>query len=61
MAAILRPLFRSAWQSALSRHDSQSLADLIEQTAMVDGSIKGYASGNPWDRLERLVTDLCRV
>jgi DNA polymerase-3 subunit delta len=48
-------------QAALSRHSSDSLAGLIEQAAMVDGSIKGYADGSPWDRLERLVTSLCRV
>ncbi len=48
-------------QSALSRHSSDSLADLIQQAALTDGSIKGYADGNPWDRLERLVTSLCRV
>ncbi len=48
-------------QAALSRHDSASLAGLIEQAGGVDGSIKGYADGNPWDRLERLVTSLCRA
>ncbi len=47
-------------QAALARHDSDSLAGLIEQAAAVDGSIKGYAGGNPWDHLESLVTDLCR-
>jgi DNA polymerase III subunit delta len=48
-------------QAALSRHNSDSLADLIEQTAMVDGSIKGYAGGSPWDKLERLLASLCKV
>lgn len=48
-------------QAALQRHDMDSLAELIEQAALADGSIKGYADGNPWDRLERLVTTLCRV
>jgi DNA polymerase-3 subunit delta len=48
-------------QAALSRHDSQSLYDLVEQAAMVDGSIKGYAKGSPWDKLERLVASLCKV
>ena len=48
-------------QAALSRHNSDSLAGLIEQAAMIDGSIKGYAEGNPWDRLEQLVTSLCRL
>ena len=48
-------------QSALARHTGESLAALIEQAALVDGSIKGYADGNPWDRLERLVASLCGV
>lgn len=46
-------------QAALSRHSSASLAALIEEAALVDGSIKGYADRNPWDRLERLVTAMC--
>ena len=48
-------------QAALSRHSSASLAGLIEEAALVDGSIKGYADGNPWDRMERLITALCAV
>jgi DNA polymerase-3 subunit delta len=59
---------RRVWQSrmpcmqaALSRHDSNSLSLLIEQAVQVDGSIKGYAGGRPWDNLERLVLGLCRV
>ena len=48
-------------QSALSRHTGESLSALIEQAARVDGSIKGYADGNPWDNLERLVATLCGV
>lgn len=47
-------------QAALSRHDEASLASLLERAGEVDGSIKGYGSGNPWDQLETLVTDLCR-
>lgn len=46
-------------QAALSRHSSASLAALVEEAALVDGSIKGYADGNAWDRLERLVTGMC--
>jgi len=46
-------------QSALQRLDSNTLADLVDQAAAVDGSIKGYADGRPWDQLERLVTTLC--
>jgi hypothetical protein len=34
---------------------------LLEQAATVDGSIKGFADGKPWDNLERLVLGLCRV
>ena len=45
-------------QSALSRHDSDSLSLLLEQAALVDGNVKGYASGNAWDNLEQLVTSL---
>jgi DNA polymerase-3 subunit delta len=45
-------------QGALSRHDRDSLSRLLEQAATADGSIKGYAVGNPWDHLEDLVTGL---
>jgi DNA polymerase-3 subunit delta len=48
-------------QAALARHDSESLSLLLEQAATVDGSIKGFADGKPWDNLERLVLGLCRV
>jgi DNA polymerase-3 subunit delta len=48
-------------QAALTRHNTQSLALLLEQAASVDGSIKGFAGGKPWDNLERLVANLCRV
>lgn len=48
-------------QAALKRLDSNTLAELIGQAAAVDGSIKGYADGRPWDRLECLVTTLCGV
>jgi len=48
-------------QAALARHDSSSLTLLLEQAALVDGSIKGFADGKPWDNLERLVLGLCRV
>ena len=47
-------------QAALSRHDSNSLSQLLSQAAAVDGSIKGFADGKPWDRLETLVTGLCK-
>jgi DNA polymerase III subunit delta len=47
--------------AALARHDTNSLSLLLEQAALVDGSIKGFADGNPWDNLERLVLGLCRI
>jgi DNA polymerase-3 subunit delta len=47
-------------QSALARHDATSLSLLLEQASQVDGSIKGFAGGKPWDNLERLVLELCR-
>jgi DNA polymerase-3 subunit delta len=47
-------------QSALARHDATSLSLLLEQALQVDGSIKGFAGGTPWDNLERLVVGLCR-
>ena len=48
-------------QAALSRHDTDSLAHLLEQAALVDGSIKGFADGKPWDNLETLIADICRT
>ena len=48
-------------QAALSRHDRDSLSRLLDQAFAVDGSIKGFAGGKPWDNLEDLVTSLCRV
>jgi DNA polymerase-3 subunit delta len=59
---------RRVWQSrmplmqaALARHDSDSLSQLVEQALAVDGSIKGFARGKPWDNLENLITGLCGV
>jgi DNA polymerase-3 subunit delta len=49
----------SLMQSALARHDTRSLSRLIEQASRVDGSIKGFARGKPWDNLEDLITGLC--
>lgn len=48
-------------QAALGRHNSSSLSLLLEQAAAVDGSIKGFAGGKPWDNLESLVIGLCQV
>lgn len=47
-------------QTALARHDTTSLSLLLEQASQVDGSIKGFAGGKPWDNLERLVLELSR-
>lgn len=47
-------------QAALSRHDEHSLSLLLQQAALVDGNVKGYAKGNVWDNLERLVISLSR-
>jgi DNA polymerase-3 subunit delta len=49
----------SLMQAALTRHNTQSLSQLLEQIARVDGSIKGFAQGKPWDNLESLIADLC--
>ena len=48
-------------QAALARHDTDSLARLLEQAARVDGSVKGYADGRPWDNLEDIIAGLCRI
>jgi len=51
----------SMMQSALARHDTDSLSELVTFLCEIDGSIKGYADGKPWDHLEALVARLCRV
>lgn len=48
-------------QSALSRHNHGTLSQLLSQAATVDGSIKGFADGKPWDNLERLLTGLTSI
>jgi DNA polymerase-3 subunit delta len=48
-------------QSALARHDTASLSALTAFLCEVDGSIKGYAQGQPWDLLEDLVVRIARV
>ncbi len=45
-------------QGALGRHSRDSLSRLMDQATEVDGSIKGFAGGKPWDNLESLVLDL---
>ncbi|MEE4144939.1 MAG: DNA polymerase III subunit delta, partial [Halieaceae bacterium] len=51
----------SMMQGALARHDQQSMARLLELASKVDGSIKGFAGGRPWDNLEDLVLGICRI
>jgi len=46
-------------QGALRRHDRASLDRLLQRAAEVDGSIKGFADGRPWDNLEDLLLGLC--
>jgi DNA polymerase-3 subunit delta len=45
-------------QSALARHSTASLSHLLQKAAEVDGSIKGFAAGKPWDKLEDLICEL---
>jgi len=45
-------------QGALGRHSRNSLKQLLEQATAVDGSIKGFAGGKPWDNLETLILKL---
>jgi len=49
---------QSVLQAALGRHSEQSAARLLRLAAHVDGCIKGYASGNPWDAMELLLLAL---
>lgn len=48
-------------QAALARHNPESAAGMLEQALQVDGSIKGFADGKPWDNLENLVLLLCGI
>lgn len=48
-------------KAALSRHNLQSIGQMLEQALETDGSIKGFASGNSWDHLEKLVLSLCGI
>jgi len=47
-------------QAALARHTTNSVSLLLEQALTVDGSIKGFARGRPWDNLESLLIALCQ-
>ncbi len=56
---------KRVWQSraplveaALRRHSLASLGALLRRATAVDGSIKGYADGRPWDHLDRLASAL---
>jgi DNA polymerase-3 subunit delta len=46
------------FQAALSRHTVASSEALLALATRVDGSIKGYAAGDPWELLEWLVLGL---
>ena len=46
--------------AALGRHSSQSLSELVQLAARVDGSIKGFGDGDPWDHLEQLTFGLAQ-
>jgi len=48
----------AAVQACLQRHDSNSLGSLLQQGLTVDGSLKGFAEGDPWDQLDRLLLKL---
>ena len=45
-------------QSACTRHNTDSLTNILELAAVADGSIKGFADGKPWDNLESLILKL---
>ena len=45
-------------QAALERHTVASCDHLLALAGRVDGSIKGYASGNPWELLDLLLLGL---
>ena len=48
----------AAVQACLQRHDSNSLGSLLQLGLTVDGSLKGFAEGDPWDQLDRLLLEL---
>ena len=45
-------------QRALQRHTRNSLDRLQSLAYAVDGSVKGFADGDPWDHLESMVAEL---
>ncbi len=45
-------------QGALQRHNRYSLDRLQSLAYAVDGSVKGFADGDPWDYLESMVAEL---
>ncbi len=45
-------------QRALQRHTRSSLDRLQSLAYAVDGSVKGFADGDPWDHLESIVAEL---
>ena len=47
-----------ALQAALQRHTTASCDRLLALAGRVDGSVKGYASGDPWELLDLLLLGL---
>ncbi|GAB5414223.1 MAG: DNA polymerase III subunit delta [Congregibacter sp.] len=51
---------QSIMQAALQRHTPSSCEQLLLLAAKIDGSIKGYGEGKPWELMEWLVLGLSR-
>ncbi|EED31355.1 DNA polymerase III, delta subunit [gamma proteobacterium NOR5-3] len=51
---------QSVIQAAMRRHTIASCEELLSLAAHVDGCIKGYAQGNPWEHMEWLILGLAR-
>jgi DNA polymerase-3 subunit delta len=51
---------QSVIQAAMRRHTIASCEELLSLAAHVDGCIKGYARGNPWEHMEWLILGLAR-
>lgn len=50
----------AAVTAALQRHPSRALGAMLQDALAIDGCIKGFADGDPWDRLDRLLLALAR-
>ncbi|WOJ98102.1 DNA polymerase III subunit delta [Congregibacter brevis] len=51
---------QSVIQAAMRRHSVASCEELLSLAAHVDGCIKGYAQGDPWEQTEWLIAGLAR-